>query len=136
MEPKYEADEFTKKMNAFVKSIPNSRIILEVSKFCGYSEFVLVYNNDTLLELYRIRSLQFECPDVKGIYLTDNGQIKIPMTENILVRDYIRKNRLMRPEYPLPHPVVYKIYLDDGHCCPITKIHYGEEAATSAADSK
>ena len=39
--------EFDKKINHFISSIPNSRYIFEVSKFCDYSEFLIIYKDDT-----------------------------------------------------------------------------------------
>ena len=110
---------FDAKIEQFLRSIPNSRYIIEVSKFCGYSEFVLVFKNQTLLDLYKTVSLQFECNDIKGLYLTKSREHSIPITDNIRIRDYISKDqgKLIKPVYPMPHPIVYKFYLDDGHYC-------------------
>jgi hypothetical protein len=112
---------YEKKMKQFVVSIPNSRFIIEVSKFCGYSEFVLIFKNQSLLDLYKVISLQFECNDVKGIYLTNNTAYKVPITENIKICDFFSKStEFLKPVYHLPYPVVYKLFLDDGHCCTDT----------------
>jgi hypothetical protein len=108
--------EFDKKINHFITSIPSSRYIFEVSKFCGYSEFLIIYKNEPLSNLYKNVSLQFECPDVKGLYLTNNKDNKIPITSMFTIREFIIKEKI-KPYYPLPSQVVYKIYLDDGHCC-------------------
>jgi hypothetical protein len=110
---------FHAKMQQFVGSIPNSRYIIEVSKFCGYSEFVLVFKNQTLLDLYKTVSLQFECNNIKGLYLTKSREHSIPITDNIRIRDYIfqDQSKIIKPAYPMPYPIVYKFYLDDGHYC-------------------
>jgi hypothetical protein len=109
---------FEKQMQHFTTSIPNSRFIIEVSKFCGYSEFVLIFKNQSLLDLYKIISLQFECNDIKGLYLTNSTAYKVPVTDNIRIRDFISKSsEFLKPVYAMPHPVVYKLFLDDGHCC-------------------
>ena len=47
---------YNNKMKHFISSISNSRFIIEVSKFCGYSEFLLVYKNQSLLDLYKMVS--------------------------------------------------------------------------------
>ena len=111
--------QYNEKINHFIGSIPNSRFIIEVSKFCGYSEFVLVFKNQTLLDLYKTISIQFECNDVKGLYVTKSKKYKIPVTDNIRLRDYIYTHQkdLIKPVYPHPLPVVYKFFLDDGHYC-------------------
>ena len=49
---------------------------------------------------------------------------RVPLTEKITIRDYIVQinnskdeiKDMLRPVYPLPNKVVFKIYLDDGHC--------------------
>jgi len=113
------ARQYNDKITHFIGSIPNSRFIIEVSKFCGYSEFVLVYKNQTLLDLYKTISIQFECNDIKGLYATKSKNHPIPVTDNIRLRDYILTHQkdLIKPVYPHPLPVVYKFFLDDGHFC-------------------
>ena len=120
----FETDKpaYDKKIDEFIISIPNSRFVIEVSKFCGYSTFVLIYKNQTLLDLYKIISLHFECNDIKGLYLTKSTEHKIPITDNIKIRDYIiqiskTNPTIIKPFYDFPLPTVYKIFLDDGHCC-------------------
>lgn len=113
-----DATIYNTKLTYYISSIANSRFIIEVTKFCGYSEFVVIYKNQSLLDLYKIISLQFECNDIKGLYLTNNTCYRVPMTENITIRNFIMKsNNIIKPVYNLPLPVVYKFYLDDGHCC-------------------
>jgi hypothetical protein len=112
-------NSFEQKMNHFTKHLDNSRYIIEISKFCGYSEFVLVYKEQSLIDLYKIVSYHFQCDDIKGLYLSDNKTLRIPITQKINIRDFIIKNQEnIRPIYPLPYPVVYKFYIDDGHICP------------------
>jgi len=55
------------------------------------------------------------CADKSGKY------IPVPMSSLKKVREFVFENtakdpRNMEPIYPLPLPVVYRIYLDDGHC--------------------
>jgi predicted nucleic-acid-binding Zn-ribbon protein len=117
--PQTDEDKIYKqKLSHFISSISNSRFVIEVSKFCGYSEFVLVYKNQTLADLYKTISLHFECNDIKGLYLTNSAAYRVPVTENITIRSFIMKSKdIIKPIYKLPLPVVYKFFLDDGHCC-------------------
>ena len=109
---------YEEKMKHYIGSIPNSRFILEVTKFCGYSEFVVVFKNQSLLDVYKTISLQFECNDIKGLYLTNSVEHRIPITDNIRISDFISKSRnIMKPIYGMPLNVVYRIFIDDGHCC-------------------
>ena len=103
------------------KQLLNYNYIFEVTKCCGYSTFVLVNKNGTLLDIYKAISLHFECPDIKSLYAineTTKEKLKIPITDNIKIHAYIpkQKREFFTPIYPIPRPVVFRIYLDDGHC--------------------
>ena len=55
------------------------------------------------------------CRDKTGKY------IPVPMSSLKKVREFVYENisgesRNLVPIYPIPMPVVYRIYLDDGHC--------------------
>ena len=39
--------------------------IFEVSKICGYSEFVLINKDESVLDFYKSVSHQFQCRDIK-----------------------------------------------------------------------
>lgn len=103
----------------FTNHLPNSNYIFEVTKCCNYSTFVLCSKKGTLIDLYSAVSRHFECPDIKQLYIlnvTTNEKITIPVTDNKKIREFIINNvALFKPIYPVPHPVVYRIYLDDGH---------------------
>ena len=111
---------FNEKFNTFKSSIKNSKYIIEVTKTCGYSDFILMYKDNTLLDLYKNISLQFECRDIKQLFIlneTTLERINIPITEKITLRQYISENNntTLKPLYPVECPVVYRIYFDDGH---------------------
>ena len=120
--------EYVNHMKTYINNIiPNTSYIIQVSKFCGYSEFLFIFKNSTLLDLYKNVSNQFSCYDIKGLYIRNEKTMaveRIPLTEKITIRYYIVQinnskdeiKDMMRPVYPLPNKVVFKIYLDDGHC--------------------
>jgi hypothetical protein len=113
-------NSFESQLKYFTDHLSNSRFIIDVSKFCGYSEFITIYKDQSLLDLYKLVSLHFECIDIKGLYITNNSQTsnRIPLTEKETIREFISKNQeIVKPIYPVPYPVVYKIYFDDGHVC-------------------
>jgi predicted nucleic-acid-binding Zn-ribbon protein len=115
--------EFTCKMEQFKNSIPNNKYIFEVSKLCGYSEFVLINKDESVLDFYKSVSHQFQCRDIKSLFITNGvNRIYLPITDIISIRQFItdtQKDPSLRPYicpvYPLPTQVVYRIYLDDGH---------------------
>ena len=111
---------FNEKFNTFQSNIKNYSYIIEVTKTCGYSEFILICKDNTLLDLYKHISLHFECKNIKKLYvLNEETQeiIIIPVTEKITLRQYIveNNNTSLKPIYPIPCHIVYRIYFDDGH---------------------
>ena len=144
-----EPSDFHKKLNEYIIESPGRMYIFEVTKLCGYSTFVFMYKDETLLDLYNRISHHFGCRDIKGLYIdnhlhkksrtsnntriNDNNNnkacccidkdnlISVPFSSLTSVKDFIFNNtakepRNLAPVYPLPVPVVYRIYLDDGHC--------------------
>ncbi len=111
---------FNDKFRVFQNNIKNSSYIIEVTKTCGYSDFILMYKDNSLLDLYKNISLHFECKDIKQLYILNvetNTKINIPITEKITIRQYITENNntTLKPIYPMPCNIVYRIYFDDGH---------------------
>ena len=151
-----EAQTFHKKLNEYLIESPGRMYIFEITKFCGYSTFIFMYKDETMLDLYNRISHHFGCNDIKGLYidnhLNTNGAntnantntnanrgnvctenncctccadkskyIQVPISSLKSVRDFVFSNtakepRNLEPIYSLPLPVVYRIYLDDGHC--------------------
>ena len=108
-------ETFEQKMNDFIIHIPNSKYIIEFTKCCGYSEIILVYKQSYLEDMHKI--LKFHFGSKFELYVgCCNDRIIIPNDPNITVSDFIRTNAdFFIPIYPLPEPVVYRIYYDDGH---------------------
>jgi hypothetical protein len=127
--------DFLTKMTIFNNNISNTKYIIEVSKLCGYSEFLFVFKEYTLLDLYKNVSFQFICKDINCLFIRNEEtkvKFRIPITELITIREFITDiqnstnmeiKNMLKPVYPLPNPIVYRIYLDDchchdEHCCP------------------
>lgn len=110
-------DKYDEHLGHLIKQFPNTKYTFEVTKCCNYSTFVLVNKRATLLELYKEVSIWFECKTIKELYIISVGtgeKQTIPMTDMIQLKDYIYSQN-MKPIYPVPNNVVYRIYLDDGH---------------------
>ena len=61
-------DEYNTKYDFFSKRIPDSMYIFEVTKLCGYGEFVIVYKNTSLSELFKTVSHCFGNPTVNNLF--------------------------------------------------------------------
>jgi hypothetical protein len=116
-------EDFSCKMNEHMNSIPNNKYIFEVSKLCGYSEFIFINKDDSVLDLYKTISQQFQCLDIKSLFLANGvNRYSVPLTNIISLRKFITDaqkdgnlRQFIKPMYQLPAPVVYRVYLDDGH---------------------
>jgi hypothetical protein len=116
-------EDYTSKMLQYTSSIPNNKYIFEITKLCGYSEFIFINKDESILDLYKAISHQFECRDIKSLFLASGiNRYSIPLTNILSLRKFItdaQKDGMLRqfiiPVYQLPAPVVYRIYFDDGH---------------------
>ena len=141
---------FHGKLNEYIIESPGRMYIFEITKLCGYSTFVFMYKDETIVDLYNRISHHFGCRDIKGLYIDsylnknsnndDSNKnkkekehnhncshvkvdklIPIPVSSLVTVREFVFNNtakepRNLEPIYAIPFPVVYRIYLDDGHC--------------------
>jgi hypothetical protein len=110
--------------NAQVKDhidrFPGNRLIFNITKCCGYSEFLFAYMNSTLADLYRSIQLQFEITDLRLFTVNSASGVKmeIPNDSTVNVRQFILGNpQYFQPQYPMPAKVVYKLYYNSScHC--------------------
>lgn len=125
-------NHYQDKYDEYLRNVNNIMFTFEVTKCCGYSTFITVYKNQTLIELYsniihhfgniQIRELYFISPQYE--------RINIPIsTQTVLefVRDNITCSPIkLIPIYPLPKPVIYRLYLNDGYCSEehCSTVHY------------
>jgi hypothetical protein len=142
---------FHGKLNEYIIEAPGRMYIFEITKLCGYSTFVFMYKDETMLDLYNRVSHHFGCKDIKGLYIdnhlfktlndnkndnnTNNSNnnsnnncckkpdnlIPVPVSSLTTVKEFVFNNtakepRNLEPVYKIPFPVVYRVYLDDGHC--------------------
>jgi hypothetical protein len=67
-----EQSLFHAKLNEYIIEAPGRMYIFEITKLCGYSTFVYLYKDETLLDLYNRVSHHFGCKDIKGLYIDNN----------------------------------------------------------------
>ena len=111
--------KYNDKISNFLSYISYKQYLFDVTKCCGYSEFIAIYKDYTLCELYKNISLHFEQP-INNLFvinkITDEKK-QIPNNANITIRQFISSNSdFFKPEYPINANVVYKIYFDYGPC--------------------
>jgi len=97
----------------------NSQFIFEVTKCCGYGEWVSVFKDQPIVQLYNNIENQFAGLRPKELCAIDisGNKLLVPETSNLTLRLLIKNNpSFFKPIYPLPAYVIYRIYIDEG-CC-------------------
>lgn len=105
----------------YIKNMADTKYILEITKFCGYSHLMVVYKEDSLLDLYIDISKQMWCDNILGLFALINTDTqsnslnikKIPLTANTSLRQFIANNNL-KPIYSIDKPTVYRVFIDIG----------------------
>ncbi len=117
-----QTNKYNELISQHLKEIPGRMFTFEVTKCCNYSTLVFLYREDKLFDLYSQVAKHFACSNLASLYLLDqNGtKINIPFNSYTTLKDFIfehtqANNRCLRPIYDLPLPVIYRIYIDDGH---------------------
>jgi hypothetical protein len=112
-------------LDQYIQSIKNIMYTFEITKCCNYSTFVTIYKDESLADLYSKVAYHIG-GEINFLYFIDpqNQKIRVPLS-NQPVFKFVAENVRCRPAklvpiYPLPNPVVYRIYLNDGmsheHC--------------------
>jgi hypothetical protein len=112
-----QTNKYNKTLTNYIKEIPGRMFTFEVTKCCDYSTFVLMYKEENLVDLYGRVSLHFG-HDIVSLYIIspDKERIRIPLNGTKTIKEFIYSNfGILKPIYDIPLPVVYRIYVDDGH---------------------
>ena len=99
-----------------LKEIPGKMFTFELTKCCNYSTLIFLYKEDCISDLFLQVAKHFGCKKLISLYLlTEDGQkILVPFNSNTTLKEFVLEY-ILKPVYDLPMPVVYRIYLDDGH---------------------
>jgi len=110
---------YYEKKNDFLRLNSEYKYIFEVTKCCGYGEWVTVYKDQSTSHLYDNVQYQFPSSRSSDLYIVNNNGEKliIPCDGLTSIRTFIlNNNSFFIPIYPIPSSVIYKIYYD-GCCC-------------------
>jgi len=128
-------NEFDRKMSQFILNISVKHYLCEIVKTNGqesitkntYSEFLTIFKENTLADLHKSISLQFDLNTLENIQLFvmhpySNNKIYIPNDPHTTLRRFILNNNITAVFYSnLPYnendansiPPVYFIYIED-----------------------
>ena len=113
-----QINKYNNLISNHLKEIPGRMFTFEITKCCNYSSLVFLYKEDKVSDLFLQVAKHFGCKTLVSLYiLGQEGQrIIIPFNSSTTLREYIfEQQHILKPVYDVPLPVVYRIYLDDGH---------------------
>lgn len=107
-------------LKEYNKQLGSSQYLFLIKKCCGYSFLFPFHREATISEFYRF--IGYELKPSNPIHLYLNHELlclkkEIPPLD-VSLRDYLKDpidNKLIKPLYKIPAPVVYELYLDDGN---------------------
>jgi hypothetical protein len=105
------------KRTFFCNNMHQNHFIIELTKTCGYSEWFLIMKSYTLKDVFRYVKTLLRTEKFK-LYVKDSFNNTCFLEESDYeLNEFIRINHsFFRPIYDLPYQVVYRLYVDDGHC--------------------
>ena len=118
-------NKYQDKLDEHLHNMTNVMFTFEITKACGYSTFVTVYKEETLIDLYVKVIEHFSLHDLKELffYAPTGERIRIPLSKQT-ISEFIKKHTIglnnsvnLVPIYTLPRPVIYRLYLDECGCC-------------------
>jgi len=117
-----QTNRYNQLISNHLKEIPGKMFTFEVTKCCNYSTLVFLYKDDKVSELFIQVAKHFGCQQLVSLYILgpEGQKVLVPFNSNTLIKDFIfeytqTNNRFLKPIYDVPLPVVYRIYIDDGH---------------------
>lgn len=116
------SEDYSSKFASMIMRIPDTMYIFEVTKTCGYSEFVLAYKDFSIAEFIKTVSIQFQDSTIDSLCFTNpetNERRTILSTDSGTIREMITQfqndeTMHLKPVYQnMEFFVVYRIYLLD-----------------------
>ena len=113
-----QINKYNDLVSTHLKEIPGKMFTFELTKCCNYSTLVFLYTEDKLIDLFFQVAKHFGCKTLVSLYILDQEgrKVMVPLNSSTTLKEFIFENaHILKPVYDIPLPVVYRIYLDDGH---------------------
>jgi len=114
------SDQYQDKLSQYIQCMQNFMYTFEITKCCGYSTFITIYKDETILDLYAKIVLHFGGMPIKELFfVSEEGHKHHILPSYKRVYEFVKENvvctpRRLLPHYQVPNPIVYKLYVDDG----------------------
>ena len=113
-----QTNKYNGLLSTHLKQLSNTMFTFEITKCCNYSTLVFLYKEDKVSDLFLQVSKHFGCKTLVSLYILglEGQKVLIPFNSHTTLREFIfEQQNILKPVYDIPLPVVYRIYLDDGH---------------------
>lgn len=108
--------DYINQLNKFNNLIHERQYIFELTKCCNYKEWILIYKNYSCMDFFRNVKEQMQNNNIKLFVKDEFDNVLFINESNLSVKQLILSNpHFFKPIYPLPHSVVYRVFVDDGH---------------------
>ena len=98
----------------YLNGLESNKYGIIITKHCGYEFIIIIHKHMTLNDLYK--HVEHETNNKNfNLFISDNIPIEKCNTTLYNYINELRKINLINPVYKLPDPVIYRIYIDDGH---------------------
>ncbi len=104
-----ETQDYSSKFATMIMQIPDTMYIFEVTKPCGYGEFVLIYKDMLVSEMIKVVSTQFQDPSIQSLFFTNKHLVSI-QDDPITVRQLIQPMQLTTLYPGMEKFVVYQVF--------------------------
>jgi hypothetical protein len=105
-----EDQDYSTKFATMIMQIPVTMYIFEVTKPCGYGEFVLIYKDMMVSEMIKVVATQFQDPSIHRLVFTNKQVVSI--TDPITVRQLIQSMQLTTAYPGMEKFVVYRVLIE------------------------
>ena len=103
-------NDYSVKFATMIMQIPNTMYIFEVTKPCGYGEFVLIYKDMMVSEMIKVVATQFQDPSIQTLLFANKHVISL--ADTIAVRQLIQSMQLTTIYPGMEKFVVYRVFTD------------------------
>ena len=107
----YSAQDYSSKFATMIMQIPETMYIFDVTKPCGYGEFVLIYKDMMVSEMIKVVATQFQDPSIHSLFFMNPDKHVVSITEPVTVRQMIQGMQLTTAYPGMEKFVVYRAYI-------------------------
>ena len=108
----HSTQDYSSKFATMIMQIPETMYIFDVTKPCGYGEFVLIYKDMMVSEMIKVVATQFQDPSIHSLFFMNPEKHVVSITEPVTVRQMIQSMQLTTVYPDMDKFVVYRVFIE------------------------